>query len=78
MSVCLFSGRVLSSSAFMMVGPRIAALDAATMTKSLPVMPKRTSLSSVICQRRVTDLVNTSGNELTCLQKMEMKGNRRR
>lgn len=41
--VCLFSGRVLSSAAFRMVAPRIAALDAAISVKSLPVMPSNTS-----------------------------------
>lgn len=31
----------------MIVGPLIAALDAATMTKSFPVMPSSTSLDGV-------------------------------
>lgn len=44
MRVCLFKGRVLSSPAFRMVAPRIAALDAAMSVKSLPVIPSRTSL----------------------------------
>ena len=43
-NVCLFSDLVLSSDAFRMVAPRIAALDAAMMVKSLPVMPSKTSL----------------------------------
>ena len=43
-SVLLFSSRVLSSVAFRIVGPRIAAFEAATMVKSLPVIPRRTSL----------------------------------
>ena len=43
-SVCLFRALVLSSEAFRMVAPRIAALEAAMMVKSLPVMPSRTSL----------------------------------
>jgi hypothetical protein len=43
-SVCLFSALVLSSEAFRMVAPRIAALEAAIKVKSLPVMPSRTSL----------------------------------
>lgn len=42
--VCLLRGRVLSSSAFRIVAPRIAALEAAMMVKSLPVIPNRTSL----------------------------------
>lgn len=48
--VCLFRLLVLSSSALMIVGPRIIALDAATRTKSLPVIPKRTSLASAVSQ----------------------------
>ena len=42
--VCLFNCLVLSSDAFRMVAPRIAALDAAIKVKSLPVIPSRTSL----------------------------------
>ena len=42
--MCLLSGRVLSSDAFKMVAPRMAALEAAMMVKSLPVIPKSTSL----------------------------------
>lgn len=42
--VCLFKERVLSSAAFRMVAPRIAALDAAISVKSLPVIPSSTSL----------------------------------
>lgn len=42
--VCLFSSRVLSSEALRIVAPLIAALEAAMMVKSLPVMPRRTSL----------------------------------
>lgn len=42
--VCLFSCRVLSSAAFRMVAPRIAAFEAAIKVKSLPVIPSRTSL----------------------------------
>jgi len=48
MSVCLFNCRVLSSSALRTVGPLIAALDAARMTKSLPAIPKRTSLVKAV------------------------------
>lgn len=44
MRVCLFRDRVLSSAAFRMVAPRIAALDAAISVKSLPVIPSSTSL----------------------------------
>lgn len=42
--VCLFSSLVLSSEALRIVAPLIAALEAAMMVKSLPVMPRRTSL----------------------------------
>jgi hypothetical protein len=42
--VCLFSGLVLSSLALRTVGPRIVALEAAMMVKSLPVIPSNTSL----------------------------------
>jgi hypothetical protein len=46
------SARVLSSVAFRIVTPRIAALEAATMVKSLPVMPRSTSLEDVLaCPR---------------------------
>lgn len=38
------SWRVLSSEAFRMVAPRMAALEAAMMVKSAPVRPRRTSL----------------------------------
>lgn len=44
--VCLLSGLVLSSDALRTVAPRIAALDAAIKVKSLPVIPKRTSLEA--------------------------------
>lgn len=44
MSVCLFSCLVLSSEALRTVAPLIAALLAAMMVKSFPVMPSRTSL----------------------------------
>lgn len=40
----LFNDRVLSSDAFRMVAPRIAALEAAIKVKSFPVIPSRTSL----------------------------------
>lgn len=46
--VCLFSDRVLSSAAFRTVAPRIAALEAAMSVKSLPVIPRRTSLSDEV------------------------------
>lgn len=42
--LCLFSSRVLSSVALRMVAPRIAALEAATIVKSRPVIPSRTSI----------------------------------
>lgn len=45
--VDLFSWRVLSSLALRIVAPRMAALEAAMMVKSLPVMPRRTSLGNV-------------------------------
>lgn len=44
MRVCLLSSLVLSSDALRMVAPRIAALEAAMMVKSFPVMPRRISL----------------------------------
>jgi hypothetical protein len=44
--VCLLSCLVLSSDVLRMVAPRMAALDAAMMVKSLPVIPKRTSLDN--------------------------------
>lgn len=44
MSVCLFRALVLSSEALRMVAPRMAALEAAMMVKSFPVMPSKTSL----------------------------------
>ena len=43
-NVCLLSSLVLSSEALRIVAPRIAAFEAAMMAKSLPVMPRRTSL----------------------------------
>jgi len=43
--VCLFNGLVLSSVALRTVGPRIVALEAAMMVKSLPVIPSKTSLA---------------------------------
>ena len=43
-NVCLFNERVLSSDAFRIVAPLIAAFEAATMVKSLPVIPSNTSL----------------------------------
>lgn len=46
--VCLFSGLVLSSDALRIVGPRIAAFEAAMMVKSLPVIPNRTSLCQAV------------------------------
>lgn len=47
-SVCLLSCLVLSSAALMMVGPRMAALEAAIKVKSLPVIPSNTSLPSLV------------------------------
>lgn len=49
--VCLFRWRVLSSLVLRMLAPRMAALDAAMMVKSLPVIPRRTSLWSVLVLR---------------------------
>lgn len=43
--VCLLSSLVLSSEALSIVAPLMAALEAATRVKSLPVIPSRTSLS---------------------------------
>jgi hypothetical protein len=45
--LCRFRLRVLSSVALRTVGPRIAALEAAMMVKSLPVMPRRTSMMMI-------------------------------
>lgn len=45
--VWLFSSRVLSSDAFKIVAPLMAAFEAATMVKSFPVIPSRTSLREV-------------------------------
>lgn len=42
-SVCLLRALVLSSVVLRMVAPRIAALDAAMMVKSFPVIPKSIS-----------------------------------
>jgi hypothetical protein len=44
--VCSFRARVLSSDALRIVAPLIAALEAAMMVKSFPVMPSNTSLES--------------------------------
>lgn len=44
MIVWSFSWRVLSSEALRIVAPRMAALEAAMIVKSLPVRPRRTSL----------------------------------
>lgn len=46
--VCWFRFRVLSSVALRTVGPLMAALEAAMMTKSFPVIPSRTSLSKTL------------------------------
>jgi hypothetical protein len=43
-SECELSSLVLSSEAFRIVAPRMAAFEAAIIVKSLPVMPRRTSL----------------------------------
>ena len=43
-NVCLLRDLVLSSEALRTVAPRIAAFDAAIKVKSLPVIPRRTSL----------------------------------
>ena len=45
--VCLFSSRVLSSVALRIVAPLIAALEAAMRVKSLPVIPRSTSLQQI-------------------------------
>lgn len=49
--MCLFSCLVLSSEAFKMVAPRMAAFDAAINVKSFPVIPSRTSLVSWSAER---------------------------
>lgn len=63
MRVCLLNCRVLSSSALIIVGPLIAALDAATMTKSFPVMPSSASLDR--CQQHTR---GRDDGRHTCLQ----------
>jgi len=45
--VCLLRCLVLSSDAFRTVAPRMAAFEAAIKVKSLPVMPRRTSLGTL-------------------------------
>ena len=45
--VCLFNSLVLSSVAFKIVAPLIAALEAAMRVKSFPVIPNKTSLITV-------------------------------
>jgi hypothetical protein len=44
MRTCLLSFLVLSSLALRIVAPLMAAFEAAMMVKSLPVMPRSTSL----------------------------------
>jgi len=48
MRLYLLSVRVLSSLSFRMVAPRIAAFDEAMIVKSLPVIPSKTSLLSLL------------------------------
>lgn len=48
--VFLFRARVLLSDAFRIVAPRIAALEAAMIVKSLPEIPKRASLEKMSVQ----------------------------
>jgi hypothetical protein len=60
-SVCELRLRVLSSEAFRMVAPRIAALEAAIMVKSLPVIPSSTSLE----ERSATGLTMNLAGALT-------------
>ena len=62
-SVCLFKALVLSSVAFRMVAPLIAAFEAAMMVKSLPVIPRRTSLMHVSAL-----ILDSSDSKLTCLE----------
>lgn len=47
-SVCLLRGLVLSSATLRTVAPLMAALEAAMMVKSLPVIPSNTSLPDAI------------------------------
>lgn len=63
MRVCLLSCRVLSSSVLIIVGPLIAALDAATMTKSFPVMPSSASLDR---RQKHTHTAETMGDIHDC------------
>lgn len=58
--MCLFKVRVLSSEALRIVAPRMAALEAAMMVKSLPVRPSRTSL----LRRLAAEVVSVMGS--TC------------
>lgn len=48
MRVCEFRVLVLSSCEFRTVTPRMAAFEAAMSVKSLPVMPRRTSLRGAL------------------------------
>lgn len=54
--VCLLSCLVLSSEAFRMVAPLIAAFEAAMMVKSLPVIPSSTSLNEHLAWYPLWDL----------------------
>ena len=47
-NVWLFNSLVLSSVALRIVAPRMAALEAAMMVKSLPVIPSKTSLEAFV------------------------------
>jgi hypothetical protein len=58
-NVWSFNALVLSSVALRMVGPRIAALDAAIKVKSLPVMPSRTSLWTESVGNRKAGILET-------------------
>ena len=58
----LFSTRCLTSSAFRMVGPLIAALDEAMRVKSLPVRPNKTSISLDLAIRQLL-IVYLSGEK---------------
>lgn len=53
------SWRVLSSDDLRIVAPRMAALEAAIMVKSAPVMPRRASL-----EERVSDAVSKLNKRL--------------
>lgn len=55
-SVCLLSSLVLSSEAFSIVAPLMAAFEAATRVKSFPVIPSKTSLCYISISSRYREV----------------------